>query len=94
MTNQAPLHTVHTRCHSGVFRSLEASVEQLGLVSWLISYPPLISIRESCPEADDLCDLLLIQVERLTEGHQVLSQLLNLIPARDTIRPKNWTLQK
>lgn len=85
MTDQAPLHTFHTRCHSCVFRSLEASVGQFGLVSGLIVDPPLVPIRKSSPQTDDLCDLLLVQVECLTDGHQVLSQILHLIPARNAI---------
>lgn len=93
MADQAPLHALHPWGHSGAFRGLEAALCELGLMSGLILNPGLVSSSKSTPEADNLSHLLLIQVRGLTEVHQISSQILNFVPASNTIGPKNWCLQ-
>ena len=92
MSYQAALHTLHTRRDSSPLGSFETATCQSLLMTRLVVDPLLVAFRESCPQLDDPGHLQLSEVRRLTEIHQVSSEILDLVPPSNPIRSNDCSL--
>ena len=71
MSYQAALNTLHTRRDSRPLGSLKTAMWQSLLMTRLVVDPLLVTLRENCPQLDDLGHLQYCEVRCLTETHQV-----------------------
>ena len=92
MSYQAALNTLHTRRDSRPLGSLKTAMWQSLLMTRLVVDPLLVTLRENCPQLDDLGHLQYCEVRCLTETYQVSSQILDFVPPSDPIRSNDCSL--
>ena len=56
------------------------NVKMCPLMTRLVDDPLLVTVRESCPQLDDLGHLLLSEVRCLTENQQVSNEVQDFVP--------------